>query len=196
MYQSLGHQKFMRNTQACLPSLVVILQAISSYLMSIYKVPQSLCQDLLSIMSQFWWGSIKGKRKIAWVKWDRICRPKCIGGLGFHDLELFNQALVAKQAWPMICNANSLSAKILKRKYFHDYDFLLSEDKNGSSYLWKSLLWGHDVIIKGTCWKVGCGETIRVFDDPWLPRPGAFKPLSHLSLRVTLVKDLLLYPGC
>lgn len=147
-------------------------------------------------MSRFWWRSIKGERKIAWVKWDRICQPKCIGGLGFRDLELFNQVLVAKQAWRMICNPNSLSAKILKGRYFHDCDFLLSEDKSGSSYLWKSLLWGRDVIAKGTRWRVGGCETIRVLDDPWLPRPGAFKPLSRPSPRVTLVKDLLLYSGC
>jgi len=40
-------------------------------------------------------------------------RSKAAGGLGFRDLVLFNQALLAKQGWRLIQNPSSLSAQII-----------------------------------------------------------------------------------
>jgi hypothetical protein len=33
------------------------------------------------------------------VAWDLVCQPKCLGGLGFHNLRLLNTALRAKWLW-------------------------------------------------------------------------------------------------
>jgi hypothetical protein len=33
-------------------------------------------------------------KKIHWVKWERVCKPKEEGGLGIKDLKLFNIALI------------------------------------------------------------------------------------------------------
>ena len=64
----------------------VVLQAILSYLMNVFYVPTSLRDELKSIMLQFWWGSSKRNRKIAWIKWNKVCLPKKMGGIGFCDL--------------------------------------------------------------------------------------------------------------
>ena len=47
-----------------------------------------------------------------------MCCLKLDGGLGFKDLESFNLVLSAKQWWRVIRNENSLSYRMLKRRYF------------------------------------------------------------------------------
>ena len=37
------------------------------------------------------------KRKIPWIAWDKLCKPKVEWSMGFRDLKAFILALLAKQ---------------------------------------------------------------------------------------------------
>lgn len=53
-----------------------------------------------------------------------ISFPKCEGGMGFRDFQLFNQALLAKHGWKLLTNPDSLCARVLKGKYYQECDFM------------------------------------------------------------------------
>ena len=74
-----------------------VAQATPTYTMSCFKIPDSLCLDLNSMMSKFWWGQKDREKKLAWVSWEKLCTSKSEGGMGFRDLKAFNLALLAKQ---------------------------------------------------------------------------------------------------
>lgn len=42
-------------------------------------------------------------------------------------------------------------------------------DSQASSYAWRSILKGREVLKEGMRWRVGDGTTIRIWADPWLP---------------------------
>jgi hypothetical protein len=45
-------------------------------------------------------------------------RKEMLWGIGFKDLRLFNQAMLARQAWRLIHFPESLCASLLKAKYY------------------------------------------------------------------------------
>ena len=49
--------------------------------------------ELTRSIRRFWWGESSCKRKTHWIAWDKFTKPKGLGGLGFRDLKVFNQAL-------------------------------------------------------------------------------------------------------
>ena len=75
----------------------VVAQATSTYMMSCFMLPDSLCNELNSLVRNFRWGQKDKERKMARVSWEKLCTRKFEGGMGFKDLRAFNMTLLAKQ---------------------------------------------------------------------------------------------------
>jgi hypothetical protein len=85
-------------TQAAKEILIkAVAQALPVYIMGVFKIPFGLCDELTQMIIDYWWGKEDGKHKMHWISWDDLLRPKCRGGIGFKDLRLFNQALLARE---------------------------------------------------------------------------------------------------
>ncbi|XP_023900707.1 uncharacterized mitochondrial protein AtMg00310-like [Quercus suber] len=137
--------------------------------MSYFKLPKGLIKELEIMIRKFWWGYSGRNRKIHWVKWDRMCEAKEVGGMGFKEIEKFNDALLAKQVWQIINNPDSLCHRVFKARFFPDCSILEARESIVGSYAWKSILNARDVIRKGMVWRVGTGERVRIKEDRWLP---------------------------
>lgn len=66
---------------------------------------------------------------------------------------------------------------------------------SSSSYAWRSLIHGRDVIKKGSvCWRIGNGKNARVWGDNWLPsrhQPRIISPClqAEQDMKVALLID-------
>jgi hypothetical protein len=92
--------------------------------MGVFKFPLGLINDLEQIIRNFWWGDEENRKRIHWLAWDKLVRPKSHGGVGFCDFQFFNQALLARQAWRLLKFPDSLCARLLKAKYYPSGDLL------------------------------------------------------------------------
>jgi hypothetical protein len=72
-------------------------QALTTFAMGVLKMPVSFHEDYMKMIRKFFWGEDDDKRKVHWEAWDNLTDPKCMGGIGFRDSRLFNQALLARQ---------------------------------------------------------------------------------------------------
>ncbi|KAL5790620.1 hypothetical protein ACOSQ2_005508 [Xanthoceras sorbifolium] len=116
------------------------------------------------------------------MSWEKMCQPKECGGMGFRAMEAFNQAMLAKQGWRILRDPNSLIAKVLKVRYFPNAFFLYCELGARPSYLWRSLLWGREVLKMGIRLWIENEKRVAVYDDNWLSKDFSFKVLSPKML--------------
>ena len=145
-----------------------VIQAIPTYLMGVYELPVGVIQKIHSAMARFWWGSSDSNRKTHWKSWESMCTLKCLGGMGFKDLNVFNDSLLCRQAWRLARYPNTLFGRVMKAKYFPNGDFLDASLGYSSSYSWRSIWSSKSLLKEGLVWRVGNGVNIKLWEDPWV----------------------------
>ena len=148
-----------------------VAQAVPMYTMSCFLIPKGLCEETEGMIRKFWWGQSRKESKIAWVSWEKLCKSKSNGGMGFRNFQAFNLAMLAKQGWRLLSNPDSLCAKVYQARYYLNGDVLNSKLGYNPSYAWRSSFKALEVIRKGTQWRVGNGKLIHIWEDKWLPTP-------------------------
>nr|XP_051190257.1 uncharacterized protein LOC127303581 [Lolium perenne] len=118
-------------------------------------LPVATCEQMRKLIANQWWGLENGKRKMHWRSWEWLSSPKTMGGMGFRDMEIFNQAMLGRQAWRLLTDPSSLCARVLKGRYYP----------------------------YGARWGVGNGSTIKIAKDNWIPgsRPEMLRTLMPLT---------------
>jgi hypothetical protein len=80
------------------------------------------------------------------VAWDLVCQPKCLGGLGFHNLRLLNTVLRAKWLW---------MAKTDNTRTWHGLNIQVGEASKA--------LFQASVVVS-----IGAGTSTMFWEDPWI----------------------------
>nr|ABF95850.1 retrotransposon protein, putative, unclassified [Oryza sativa Japonica Group] len=169
-----------------------VAQAIPTYVLGLFRLPVSTCEAYTKLIRDFWWGDEENKRKIHWTAWDIITRPKGLGGLGFRDLKLFNQALLGKQAWRLIQFPGSLCARILKAKYFPNCELVDAVFPGDTSPTWKGIEYGLELLKKGLVWRICDGNKVKIWRDQWVQRESSFNLIGKKNrCRLRWVSQLI-----
>ena len=170
-----------------------VIQAIPTYMMGLFKIPDGVLDEIHSMCARFWWGARGGERKMHWVSWDKLCLPKALGGMGFRDLKVFNQALLARQGWRLLGDTDSLAYKVLKARYFKNGTFIEALRGHDPSYVWRSIWGAKALLLEGLKWRVGDGQSISAWGDAWLPGDSAARvPTPNLESPADLrVADII-----
>jgi hypothetical protein len=76
--------------------------------------------------------------------------------------------------------------------YFPNKSILEATPTPGMSYTWRSILRGLDLLKEGVVWRVGSGEQIEVWKDPWIPSVSTRKQRTPDEMEEDLrVADLI-----
>ena len=106
--------------------------------------------------------------------------------MGFRDMAMFNDSLLAKQVWWLLKNSDSLFHKVFKARFFPNCTFMEAKHTSGGSHAWNSILHGRDVLLRGCQWRIGNGKAVSIWQNQWLPRKN---PPSVLSPTVETLAD-------
>ena len=73
------------------------------------------------------------------------------------------------QAWRLFSNPTSLWARVLQAKYFPQTTLFTIPRPSRGSHIWIAISIGANLLREGMRWYIGDGQTIRIWQDPWLP---------------------------
>src|ERR1044072_6535432 len=94
-----------------------VLSSIPRFYLSSFKSHISVANKISSLQQRFLLEGSDEVRKISWVKWEDVCRPKKEGGMGVRDVTKFNISLFGKWRWKVLVESESLWAKVICAKY-------------------------------------------------------------------------------
>jgi hypothetical protein len=167
-YVSLGGRIVLLNS---------VLNAIPIFYLSYMKIPVHVWKKICRIQRDFLWGGRGGVKRINWVKWETICKPKHQGGLGVRDIRVVNISLLTKWRWRLLSDDQQLWKRVIKGKY--------GERVCGNTVLgeeckpWFSSSWWRDVCSIGinlnVDWfsqqaikRIGNGLQTSFWKDRWI----------------------------
>ena len=79
--------------------------------------------------------------------------------------------ILAKKLLHLIDNPDCLFSKVFKGRYFWNSDPLDPHKSYSPSYGWRSICSARSVVNKRLIKRVETGQTISVWNDPWIPAP-------------------------
>ncbi|WMV33971.1 hypothetical protein MTR67_027356 [Solanum verrucosum] len=85
-----------------------VLDALPSYMMSIFLIPAKVTKRLDAIRRNFLWKGSEDKKKYHLVKWEELLVSKRGGGLNIRDLSTQNKSLMMKWLWKFVSPEVSL----------------------------------------------------------------------------------------
>lgn len=177
--KAMGWSNRFLSTAGKMTMLRSALSPVPSYAMSCFQLPVSLCKRIQSTLTRFWWDDRMGSKKMAWIAWNKLIRPKEQGGLDFRDIQSFNEAYLAKLTWRIINNPDSLLSRILLGKYCPNEAILSVSAKSDISHGWRGVLIGRDIVMSNASWEVGNGDSINIWEKPWLSCDSQERPSQY-----------------
>lgn len=92
------------------------------------------------MVAKFRWRSSGNAIEIQLNRFEDICLPKAVGGLGFKDFNKLNTSLFTKQVWRLMQDPTSYWASTLKAIYYTTSDFFCM-------LLWREALIGYGNVL-------------------------------------------------
>jgi len=110
-----------------------VLSSLPMYMMSFFAIPKGVLKKLDYFRSRFYWQGDESRKKYRLARWSILCQPKEQGGLGIHDLNVKNIALLSKWLFKLL-SSDGTWQQLLRNKYLASKPLVQAEWKLGDSH--------------------------------------------------------------
>ncbi|KAG6488356.1 hypothetical protein ZIOFF_049599 [Zingiber officinale] len=138
-----------------------VLSSLPVYLLQVLK-------KLEGVFASFFWSSVGHDRKVHWVAWRDICRPKQEGGLGIRRLSEVGAALSMK-LWFRFREQSTQWARFLRRSYCGTVDPGVVTLRSNASPSWRRMIQTRAVAERQIGWIIEQGH-LSFWHDRWMER--------------------------
>lgn len=146
----------------------LVAQAIPTYCMSTFLLPETLGEEMKRMLNSFWWGSGRGRnRGINWLSWEKITIWKEYRGMGVHHFYGFNIAMLQKKCCRLLTNPDAIISRVFKPNTILKEFFGARLDRN-PNYVWCSIHNSQVLVKKGARKQIGNGRHTNIWNQPWI----------------------------
>jgi hypothetical protein len=131
-----------------------------------FLLPKGVLHKLDYYRSRFFWQGDSEKKKYRLAKWSVVCSPKDQGGLGIHDLQVKNTALLGKWLFKLLTEEGTWQI-ILKRKYIGQKALSQVLWKPGDSHFLAGLMATKKFFFGLGSFSIKDGSEVRFWEDKW-----------------------------
>ena len=79
--------------------------------------------------------------------------------------------MLGKQEWKVASDQDAIISQVFKAKYYTNGEFLGSSMGHNLSYTWCSIHTSHAFVKDGIRWRLGDGQKIKIWSNPWFCDP-------------------------
>ncbi|XP_076896767.1 putative mitochondrial protein AtMg00310 [Bidens hawaiensis] len=152
-----------------------VLENLPIYYFSLFKAPSAVIEKVEGIMRRFLWVGSSEEKKINWVAWERVVRPRKIGGLGLSRLKHTNETLLLKWSWQFKKDGNCLWKRFIVVCHGGTRSWSFLPLRSAANGCWREIVKIREGSI-GNGKKLNSflrgvavdGVNIRIWCDPWL----------------------------
>lgn len=126
-----------------------VLLSMHSYWASIFILPKTVIKKINAISRQFLWEGKHCGTKVPPVAWDFLCRPKRAGGLGLHDLIIWNIASMGKYVWNIATKDDCLWVRWIDHVYLKNSTWWEYSPSLSACWYWKAICGITDKLSSG-----------------------------------------------
>lgn len=158
--------------------------SLPMFMLSFFEIQKWVRKRLDYYRSRFFWQCDEHKWKFWLTRWDIICRPKDLEGLGAEDLEIKHKCFFSKCLFKLLIE-DMVWQELLRNKYLNSKTLSQVTAKLTGSLFWKGLLRVKKGFFRRVSFLVGNGLTTRFFQDTLAgghaPGHSIPKPIQHCS---------------
>ena len=136
-------------------------------MISFPQLSKEVLHRLDYFQSRFFWQGDSERKKYRLAKWSVVCRPRDQGGLGIHDLEVKNRALLGKWLFKLLTE-DGVWQTLLRRKYVGSKAVSQVQCQPGDSHFWAGLVDTKKYFFCYGSFSIKDGSEIRFWEDKWL----------------------------
>jgi hypothetical protein len=109
------------------------------FMLSFFEVLGGVLEKIYYFRSWFFWQGSDHKKKYRLAKWEILCQPNEVGGLGIQNIDVQNKCLLSKWLFKLL-NEDGLWQTLLRKKTLGRYTLTKVTSKPGDSHFWAGLM--------------------------------------------------------
>ncbi|XP_074267197.1 uncharacterized protein LOC141590507 [Silene latifolia] len=152
-----------------------IFSTLHNYWSRIFILPKTVLRKIEAICREFLWHGKETRDSPSLVAWEKICRPKKQGGLGFTNLILWNVAALTKYVWWIENKEDHLWVKWVYAVYIKDQRWFDYEPTLNSSWSWRKICQTKNLMkpfFTSSIFSLNVNYTVRMGYSWLLPAAG------------------------